>query len=80
MDSEFQLVEGKDNDAHISFRGAAVEVQEDAYSYEEIATGIPIDKIRELGRKLVDIPDDFSINGKIFKSTHKTLSSAWLTI
>ena len=67
LDSEFQLVEGKDNDAHISFRGAAVEVQEEAYSYEEIATGIPIDKIRELGRKLVDIPDDFSINAKIEK-------------
>ncbi len=67
LDSEFQLVEGKDNDAHISFRGAAVEVQEDAYSYEEIATGIPIDKIRELGKKLVDIPDDFSINAKIEK-------------
>jgi len=67
LDSEFQLVEGKDNDAHISFRGAAVEVQEDAYSYEEIATGIPIDKIRELGRKLVDIPDNFSINAKIEK-------------
>jgi len=67
LDSEFQLVEGKDNDAHISFRGAAVEVQEEAYSYEEIATGIPIDKIRELGKKLVDIPDDFSINAKIEK-------------
>ncbi|HIG85109.1 MAG: 2-oxoglutarate dehydrogenase E1 component [Verrucomicrobiales bacterium] len=67
LDSEFQLVEGKDNDTHISFRGAAVEVQEDAYSYEVIPTGIPIDEIRELGRKLVDIPDDFSINAKIEK-------------
>lgn len=67
LDSEFQLVEGKDNDAHISFKGAAVEVQEDAYSYEVIPTGISIDEIRELGRKLVDIPDDFAINAKIEK-------------
>ena len=67
LDSEFQLVEGKDNDAHISFKGAAVEVQEDAYSYEVIPTGISIDEIRELGRKLVDIPDDFAITAKLAK-------------
>ena len=67
LDSEFQSVEGRDNDAHISFRGAAAEVQEDAYSYEVIPTGISIEEIRELGRKLVKIPDDFSINAKIEK-------------
>ncbi|MED6299287.1 MAG: 2-oxoglutarate dehydrogenase E1 component [Verrucomicrobiota bacterium] len=67
LDSEFQLVKGKDKEAHISFRGAAVEVQEDAYSYEVIPTGISIDAVRDLGRKLVNFPDNFSINAKIEK-------------
>ncbi|MBA73540.1 MAG: 2-oxoglutarate dehydrogenase E1 component [Verrucomicrobiales bacterium] len=67
LNSEFQLVDGKENDAQISFRGAATEVQEDAYSYEIIPTGIPTNVIRRLGRKLTEIPDDFSINAKIKK-------------
>ena len=48
------------------FLGAAAEVQPD-YSYDPVYTGLAPEKLRELGARLVDVPEDFQLNPKIKK-------------
>ncbi len=47
-----------------AFLGAAAEVQAE-YSYDAIYTGLKEEKLRELGRRLVEIPEGFHLNRKV---------------
>ena len=65
LESEYNSLSEDTENPQISFKGASAQIQEDAYSYDIIPTGVSSEKLRELGEKLVDIPKDFEANPKI---------------
>ena len=65
LESEYNSLSEDTENPQISFKGASAQIQEDAYSYDIIPTGVSSEKLRQLGEKLVDIPKDFEANPKI---------------
>ena len=65
LDSEYDSLSDLGDKSQISFRGSSAEFQEDSYSYDIVPTGVSSQKLRLLGEKLVEIPDDFEVNPKI---------------
>ncbi len=49
-----------------AFMGAKSEIQP-TYSHDPVMTGIPVERLRELGQKIASIPEDFKANEKILK-------------
>ena len=44
-----------------SFSGSTAALQP-SYTHDPVDTGIPLDRLRELGRKLVEVPPEFNLN------------------
>ena len=66
LEREFELVQNRESEGPGAFVGAAAEIQP-AYSYEPVFTGLEEDKLRFLGNRLVEVPEDFQLNPKIKK-------------
>ena len=67
MESEFQEIKAMRSDGSgASFAGSTATNQPN-WSHERVKTGIPREALRELGKKLTEVPIDFKLNEKIQK-------------
>ena len=64
LESDYEKIQKLESEGEGVFHGASVVLQP-PYSHDAVTTGITKKKLKQLGHRLVEVPEDFKLNDKI---------------